>query len=366
MADEYIRYKVKRDDILLDIAGRYKTSMDKILKANPEIKNPDLIKPGDVIKIPVTEALKRSRAMLFKGKTKDYEIKPGENLTWIADDHNISLDLLLSANPKIVNPDLVKPGDIIKIPVVKTPEVKPAPVEESGIKGDASEKTVPKRVKITCNHISYNDRFGKNIALTFDDGPNPDNTPKILDILKDYNIKAVFFVVGEMAERNPRLTRRIVNEGHILGNHTYSHPDMDKVTREELEEELIKTQKAVNKALGYEYKMTKFRPPGGRYNEVVLNAAESSGLTEIVLWTVNSFDWENPGKELMTKNVADGVAKKGGVVLFHDLQPFCLECLADILDKLQENEYKFVTVDDLLKMKYKGKKETAKGEKAGK
>ena len=104
---------------------------------------------------------------------------------------------------------------------------------------------------------------GGNVALTFDDGPDPGTTPRILATLRRHDVKATFFVVGSQVERHPGLLRRIVEEGHTIGNHSYDHADMSYLTPAQIRLELQRTQKTVDKALGYHYQMKIMRPPYG-------------------------------------------------------------------------------------------------------
>ena len=104
---------------------------------------------------------------------------------------------------------------------------------------------------------------GGRISLTFDDGPDPRTTPRILATLQEHDVEATFFVVGRQVEEHPDLLRRIVREGHTIGNHSYDHADMSYLTPGQMRLELRKTQKAVDEALGYRYQMALMRPPYG-------------------------------------------------------------------------------------------------------
>ena len=103
--------------------------------------------------------------------------------------------------------------------------------------------------------------YGRQVALTFDDGPDPDVTPAILDVLRQHEIKATFFVLGYKVARNPEILRRIAQEGHTLGNHTYDHANLADLGARQMHDEMQSTQEAVDRALGYHYPMTLMRPP---------------------------------------------------------------------------------------------------------
>ncbi|MBI5543434.1 MAG: polysaccharide deacetylase family protein, partial [Deltaproteobacteria bacterium] len=166
------------------------------------------------------------------------------------------------------------------------------------------------------------DSFKRNVNLTFDDGPHPVNTPRVLDILKQHDVKATFFVTGKGVEAHPELIRKIVAEGHVLGNHTYTHADLSKLTPAQAKVEFDKTQAAIDKALGYHYELTMVRPPYGAGSSVV-RAAEPK--KDIVLWQVDSNDWryKNDDAKIMA-NIFEGsesVHARGGTILFHDIHP---------------------------------------------
>ncbi|OLS03408.1 polysaccharide deacetylase family protein [Tissierella creatinophila] len=123
------------------------------------------------------------------------------------------------------------------------------------------------------NLISYGSKKQKNIALTFDDGPHPEYTAEILDLLKEYDIKATFFVLGKLAEQYPDIIKRQAAEGHEIGNHTYSHVDVRKATREQFEEEFNKTQEIIRSLTDIESKV--FRPPYGYFSSSLQNSVAS-------------------------------------------------------------------------------------------
>lgn len=201
--------------------------------------------------------------------------------------------------------------------------------------------------------------FGHQIALTFDDGPDPSTTPAILDILHNYNIKATYFVVGARAEQHPDLINRIVSEGHTLGNHTYYHRDLTKLTPEQVLEELQDWQAVIDQALGHHSQVTLFRPPCAASYDA--EPAKLPSLEETlreqkmyrVMWTIDSNDWAlRDQPESIVTNLAQSTPEGGGVILFHDTQPQTVEALPKILDNYKEAGYKFTTVRDLLAEKY--------------
>ncbi|MBV9454051.1 MAG: polysaccharide deacetylase family protein [Rubrobacter sp.] len=201
--------------------------------------------------------------------------------------------------------------------------------------------------------------FGHQIALTFDDGPDLATTPSILDILHSYNIKATFFVVGARAEQHPDLIKRIVSEGHTLGNHTYYHRDLTKLTPEQVLEELWDTQAAIDQALGSHFQVTLFRPPCAASYDI--EPARLPSLQEAlreqkmyrVMWTVDSNDWAlRDQPESIVTNLAQSTPEGGGVILFHDTQPQTVEALPKILEDYRASGFKFNSVRGLLDQKY--------------
>jgi peptidoglycan/xylan/chitin deacetylase (PgdA/CDA1 family) len=201
--------------------------------------------------------------------------------------------------------------------------------------------------------------MGHQIALTFDDGPDPATTPAILDVLRRYDIKATFFVVGARAEQHPDLIRRIASEGHTLGNHTYYHRDMTTLTPKEMSQELRDTQTAIDQALGYRSRITLFRPPcGAPYITETDKLPSFQKFMEKekmypVMWNVDSRDWALGGRpDLIVDNIVQSTPQDGGVVLLHDTQPQTVEALPKIIHYYQTAHFGFTSVRELLAKKY--------------
>jgi peptidoglycan-N-acetylglucosamine deacetylase len=198
--------------------------------------------------------------------------------------------------------------------------------------------------------IEFADTFPGKIALTFDDGPNPYYTVQILDILKKNNIKATFFVMGRNAAQYPELIKKIVKEGHTLGNHTYNHKRLTRLDSYTIEKELQMTQEVVDESLGYHYELKQVRPPFGTYNRTVTQLLYS-GDKSMILWEVDSEDWRGFGEYRMMNTILRE-AIRGGVIIFHDTQPASTNSLQKVIDELKSRKNEFVTVDDLLDKKY--------------
>jgi peptidoglycan/xylan/chitin deacetylase (PgdA/CDA1 family) len=191
------------------------------------------------------------------------------------------------------------------------------------------------------------------VALTFDDGPTP-YTSAILDILRDRNVPATFFVVGRQVELFPELARRIVEEGHLIGNHTYTHRNLLGLPAAAVYAEIVRAEEAIVRITGVQPRY--LRPPRGLYSRAVLDLAERRGYT-LVLWSRSSHDWA----EVSVADVAANIVRScrpGDILLFHDggdlfrasggSRRNTVLALPQIIDALRARGYHFVTVRELL------------------
>lgn len=178
------------------------------------------------------------------------------------------------------------------------------------------------------------------IALTFDDGPHPVLTPRILDILKKYQIKATFFIVGENAKNYPDVVERILSEGHEIGNHTYTH---DKIDPGEIEA----CEKTVYELTDYKTKL--FRPPQGYINQSVKDTSGNLGY-DIILWNIDTRDWAHTPPQQICEMVIDNITT-GSIILMHDYISHCSptpEALEKMIPQITELGYQFVLVSELI------------------
>jgi peptidoglycan/xylan/chitin deacetylase (PgdA/CDA1 family) len=152
------------------------------------------------------------------------------------------------------------------------------------------------------------------MVLTFDDGPDPRYTPAILDTLGEYGVHAMFFVCGEMAVDNQELLARMADEGHVVGNHTWSHPLLTKLRRSRIRSEMQRTCEVIEDAYGEKPRW--FRAPYGAWNRAAFQIGADLGM-EPLAWTVDTLDWTTPGTGTIVSRVAGGAAP-GVVVLSHD------------------------------------------------
>jgi peptidoglycan/xylan/chitin deacetylase (PgdA/CDA1 family) len=188
------------------------------------------------------------------------------------------------------------------------------------------------------------------IALTFDDGPDNKYTPAILDILRRYHVKATFFVLGVRAQANPSIIRRIVNEGHVIGNHSYDHANPAKITEAQFEKQFTRTQLILHNLIGYEPKL--IRTPYGALQENQLRWAAKNGLVA-VNWDVDSLDWKELNDSQVVANIMEHT-HKGAIILQHsaggDHQDLSgtVKALPIIIEQLKKQGFKLVTVPELL------------------
>ena len=181
----------------------------------------------------------------------------------------------------------------------------------------------------------------KYIALTFDDGPHTKYTNLLLDGLKERNVKATFFVLGSNASNNYKIIKRMADEGHLIGNHTYSHKNLYRLKEEAILNEIDKTNQVIESITGTTPKY--FRPSYGNYNSKIKKISEM----EIVLWNIDSLDWKIKNSKRITNKVLNKVSD-GSVILMHDIYKTSIKAALNIIDKLQEEGYTFVTIEELM------------------
>ncbi len=196
-------------------------------------------------------------------------------------------------------------------------------------------------IKTICSKTNNNNE----IAITFDDGPVKEITPLILDVLKEFDVKAAFFCIGNNIINNKSILKQIDNEGHIIGNHSFSHSNyFDFFSSKKMTEELIKTEDIIFQTIGK--KVTYFRPPYGVTNPALKKAVNKMNYT-VIGWSLRSFDtkYKDPAKILsrVTKKL-----KSGDIILFHDINPEIINVLRNFIKYALSNNYKFVRLDKLI------------------
>ena len=204
--------------------------------------------------------------------------------------------------------------------------------------------STPSGPQITFNSVYVE---GPYIALTFDDGPHATLTPKLLDLLAARNLKATLFVVGQNVSEYPEILKRAVREGHEIASHSWSHPNLGKMSDDAVRRELQKTDDAIVAATGK--RPTLMRPPYGS-----ITAAQKRWIYEefgyrIIIWDVDPLDWKRPGPSAVTARILKET-KPGSIILAHDIHPPTLEAMPATFDQLVKKGFKSVTVTELLAM----------------
>lgn len=192
--------------------------------------------------------------------------------------------------------------------------------------------------------IYYVDTTEKKVAFTFDASWGAERTGQILDIMRENEVKATFFLTGTWAEKYPEWVKEIVAEGHEVGNHTYSHPHMSQLSYQQIEKELKKAGDIIYSLSGKHTAL--FRPPFGEYNDTVISAADSLGY-KTIQWSIDSLDWKNLSKEAIVEKVTEE-AHRGAIILFHNNGQNTPEALPEIIEFYHRNGYKIVPVSSLI------------------
>lgn len=188
---------------------------------------------------------------------------------------------------------------------------------------------------------------GKKIALTFDDGPHPTQTPEILDILAQYGIRATFFVIGQNAEWYGDCLAMVSAAGHEIGNHSHTHANLNKAGYDAVCREIEEAERLIGERI--EYRPHLLRPPGGQLGEDLYRAAGERDYT-VICWSVDTLDWAHTPPEVIAENVLSN-AEGGDIILFHDYisgESPTPAALRMILPVLLERGYEFVTVSELI------------------
>ncbi|MEY2561551.1 MAG: peptidoglycan-N-acetylglucosamine deacetylase [Verrucomicrobiota bacterium] len=239
---------------------------------------------------------------------------------------------------------LISLGFLI-LPAVFGQESKPSPLTEKPISNAVMKPAAtPTAPPITFNSVHVD---GPYIALTFDDGPHATLTPKLLDLLAAHHMKATFFVVGQNAADHPDILKRAVREGHEIANHSWSHPNLGKMSDDAVRRELQKTDDAIAAAIGK--RPTLLRPPYGSITAHQKNWIHDEFGYRIIIWDVDPLDWKRPGPSVVTSRILKET-HAGSIVLSHDIHPPTIEAMPATFDQLEKKGFKSVTVTELLAM----------------
>ena len=361
-------YTVQPGDTLYSIARLYGSIIQAIVDAN-NILNPNLIYPGSVILIPVEEEyLETPPGSLI------YTVQPGDSLYIISLLFKVSIQRILELND-IPDPSLIYPGmKIILPPEALNPfqPIVPGIIRYTVLPGDTIYKIAarfgttaqsiinanpgldPRRlipgtvitITIPENAVAiYRGNPNRRmVALTFDATYGDNQTYELLEILRNNNIKATFFLSGIWLINYPDLARAIAAEGHEIGNHSLTHPHMPLITMQEVTNQIVRTEALIRNITGQDPYL--FRPPYGEYTQAILNQLASLGYVTI-LWTIDSLDWQNPGAAAIVSRVVNN-AEPGAIILLHQSAPDTLEGLQSMITQLRQQGYDFGTVTQVI------------------
>lgn len=183
--------------------------------------------------------------------------------------------------------------------------------------------------------------YDKVVALTFDDGPHLDYTLRILSLLEAYEAKGTFFMLGSRVDFYPGVAKEVADQGHEIGNHTWNHKDLTKISQADIDKEISRTDEAIKEATGKHPDL--LRPPYGAIND---DLRQDLSLP-VVLWTVDTLDWKTKDPNAVLEVVKENV-KDGSIILLHDIYEETVDATELILEYLSNEGYQFVTVSELL------------------
>ncbi|MFL6583532.1 MAG: polysaccharide deacetylase family protein [Chthoniobacterales bacterium] len=202
----------------------------------------------------------------------------------------------------------------------------------------------PPEPSITFNAVHVDGPF---VAMTFDDGPHTTLTPKLLDILAAHHMKATFFVLGECVQQNPEVLQRAAREGHEIASHSWSHPNLAKMSDESVRSQLQRTDDIIRTTINA--RPTLFRPPYGSITPRQKRAIHDQFGYRIILWDVDPLDWKRPGPGVVRNRIVKET-HPGSIILSHDIHAQTIEAMPSTFDALEAKGFKFVTVSELLAM----------------
>ncbi len=311
------------------------------IKKNKEIKITDILKDDKYYEVLRDECLNYLR------EQKLFDIYDNEQLEEYLNNKG-SFDLVLFSNNKIhiiFPPHKVSPYDGEINISVSYDNIKQYLNTKyfNSIKNDLESLDSKKEIEETVERIrNYGQfKFKKIVALTFDDGPGYKKTETLLEEFEKRNVRASFFVLGELAIKQPELVKKAYDMGHTIGSHTYDHKNLKKLNDEQLEYEVYYTNKILSEIIGDEIKY--IRPPYGAYNEKILEKVDMS----FILWNVDTLDWKTKNADKLAQYLLKNV-QDGDIVLMHDIHEETIEGVIKGIDLLKENGFEFVSLDELI------------------
>ena len=291
-------------------------------KDNKEFTLSSLFSSPDIAKQKFLSKIKQQLAV--KGLSEEainqniINLRDQDMATWKFNYNDSKFNINVESNKEDINSVEIPVNDLFKY------------INESYLKGEDLEK--------------YNEyikkRSRKAVALTFDDGPNPNTTPVALELLKKYNAKATFFMVGRAVAGNENIIKQVVAEGHQIGNHSWSHPLLTKISLEQAKSQINDTTEALKKASGQDVHI--MRPPYGGINSAIQAAVDQS----FILWDIDTLDWKNRNTASIMKEVRK--TQPGSIILMHDIHQTSIDALPTVLQYLTEQGFELVTVEELM------------------
>ncbi|WP_168157254.1 polysaccharide deacetylase family protein [Sporosarcina ureilytica] len=204
-----------------------------------------------------------------------------------------------------------------------------------------NQQEATKNKEIRNNNVEHEEiPKQKRVALTFDDGPDPKVTTRILETLERYDAKATFFMLGSRVEYYPEIAKSVHEAGHELGNHSWTHPDLTKANNDKIASEIDRTTTIIEEVTGQKPEI--FRPPYGAFNDNVLNLTDLS----MILWDVDTLDWKHRNASQLLSYVKQNT-RDGSIILMHDIHTSTADGLDAVLAYLAENDFQFVTISEL-------------------
>jgi len=249
-------------------------------------------------------------------------------------------------NSNVGNKDMMDSNKNIKDNTIDDKDNNNEDMDQTNKSADSDKVEAKPAAKVI--HSSENKEL-KKVAITFDDGPDEYFTPQVLDILKEYNVKATFFIVGSLASKNKDVLKRIDQEGHVVASHGWSHSNFTKISDKKIIQELQKTNELIEEVIGKPTSL--FRLPYGAFNKRVLNTVAKQGYHNIY-WSIDPRDWSG----ISSKEILDNIKKNlepGAIILLHSSGskksiPNTVKALPQIIEYLQEQGYEIVTIPELL------------------
>lgn len=307
---------VEKGETMWRIAKENHVSMEQIKEWNQ--LDSEEIYVGEVLKLAVSETTStestknETDTKTDSADTSLYVVKAHETMWRIATSHNMTVD------------ELMKLNDLTSINVYTGQTLKVS-------------QTTTVQVPTTTAPVTSKDKV---IALTFDDGPSSSVTPRVLSTLKANDVKATFFVLGSNAQVNPDLIRQEINEGHEIGNHSFSHPLLTDLSKEEADQQVASTNQIIQSITGQPVKL--LRPPYGSINPDLM----ADYQMPVVEWSVDTEDWKSKNADAVYNEIVKN-ANSGAIVLMHDIHPTTADALPRVIQLLKSQGYRFVTVSEL-------------------